>query len=80
MKEHIEVSIKNACDVGNCNGCTKHRTKLTSYAPSCVWEVSLRGISIRLCSACRDELIRKLIMADEDGRNFHQKKYDGETK
>ncbi len=65
MDSYIQVSKKNAIDAGNCNGCTKHMTEYGKmphfvWEDHVIWEVSLRGISIRLCRDCRDELIRKL--------------------
>jgi hypothetical protein len=56
MRE-IEVTPKNSSEAGGCNACTDNTLSGRQYP---VWEISLRGCSLRVCFKCLMELRGKL--------------------
>jgi hypothetical protein len=56
-----EITVKRAFsnDVGSCNACTDHMDSNGSI-PHAVVNITLRGVSFRLCAGCRIELKEKL--------------------
>ncbi len=61
MREVSVVKAKSR-QVGGCNGCTEHIT-LDGGIEHVVWEIDLRGVSVRVCKECRAQLIAKLLEA-----------------
>ena len=53
----VRVRETTASKAGGCNGCTAHSQDYR------VWEISLRSVAVRVCSACRIELLRRLTPA-----------------
>ena len=58
MRE-ISVNKTNSKVVGSCNSCTEYTT-INGVIQHTIYEIHLRGNSIRVCSKCLKELINKL--------------------
>lgn len=58
----ITISKESSRDVGGCNACTKH-IGVDGMTRVEVWNIALRGMSFRVCEACKKELLRLLAEA-----------------
>jgi len=57
----IIVTKEDSRDVGCCNACTSHTdVERVTVKPHKVFTIRLRGIVVRVCRKCRDELLRQL--------------------